>query len=133
MSGEEIHEYSRIVSIADVYDAITSDRPYRKGLAPHEAYELLLANSGQHFDPKILSVFLKRIAIYPVGTVVKLNTGDIGVVISVPTDMPLRPTLRLIIDSHRRLYPGVIEYDMQNHLTSFVSQVVDGRDLLKLI
>ena len=59
--------------------------------------------------------------------------GDIGVVISVPSDMPLRPTLRLIMDKHRRLYPGSIEYDMQNHLTSFVSQVVDGRELLKLI
>jgi putative nucleotidyltransferase with HDIG domain len=133
LRGEEIHEYSRIVSIADVYDAITSDRPYRKGLAPHEAYELLLANSGQHFDSDLLSIFLKRIAIYPIGTVVKLNNGDIGVVISVPSDMPLRPKLRLIMDKQRRLYPGVVEYDMQNHLTSFVSQVVDGRDLLKLI
>ena len=133
LSGEETHEYSRIVSIADVYDAITSDRPYRKGLAPHEAYELMLANSDLHFAPNILTVFLKRIAVYPIGTVVKLNTGDIGVVISVPSDMPLRPTLRLIMDKHRRLYPGSIEYDMQNHLTSFVSQVVDGRELLKLI
>ena len=133
LSKEEIHEYSRIVSIADVYDAITSDRPYRKALEPYEAYELMLINGNQHFDPQILPIFLKRIAIYPVGTVVRLNTGDIGVVVSVPPEMPLRPTLRLIMDKQRRLYPGEIEFDMQNHLTSFVDQVVDGRDLLKLI
>ena len=133
LSKEDIHEYSRIVSIADVYDAITSDRPYRKALLPHEAYELMLFNGSQHFDPVILPLFLQRIAIYPVGTVVRLNTGDIGVVTSVPPEMPLRPTLRLILDKNRRLYPGVIEFDMQNHLTSFVDQVVDGQELMKLI
>lgn len=133
LSKDDIHEYSRIVSIADVYDAVTSDRPYRKALLPHEAYELMLFNGSQHFDPVILPLFLQRIAIYPVGTVVRLNTGDIGVVTSVPPEMPLRPTLRLILDKNRRLYPGVAEFDMQNHLTSFVDQVVDGQELMKLI
>ena len=133
LSKDDIHEYSRIVSIADVYDAVTSDRPYRKALLPHEAYELMLYNGSQHFDPMILPLFLQRIAIYPVGTVVRLNTGDIGVVTSVPPEMPLRPTLRLILDKNRRLYPGVVEFDMQNHLTSFVDQVVDGQELMKLI
>ena len=133
LSKDDIHEYSRIVSIADVYDAVTSDRPYRKALLPHEAYELMLFNGSQHFDPMILPLFLQRIAIYPVGTVVRLNTGDIGVVTSVPPEMPLRPTLRLILDKNRRLYPGVVEFDMQNHLTSFVDQVVDGQELMKLI
>lgn len=133
LSKEDIHEYSRIVAIADVYDAITSDRPYRKALEPHQAYELMMASGNHHFDPQILQIFLKRIAIYPVGSVVRLNTGDIGVVISVPHDMPMRPTLRLILDKQRRLYPGSVEFDMQNHLTSFIDQVVDGRELLKLI
>jgi HD-GYP domain-containing protein (c-di-GMP phosphodiesterase class II) len=133
LSNGEIHEYSRIVAIADVYDAITSDRPYRKAMLPHEAYELMLVKGSQHFDPMILPIFLQRIAIYPVGTVVRLNTGDIGVVLSVPPEMPLRPTLRLILDKKRRLYPGVVAFDMQNHLTSFIDQVVDGQDLMKLI
>ncbi len=133
LGNEEIHEYSRIVAIADVYDAITSDRPYRKAMLPHEAYELMLMKGNQHFDPVILPLFLQRIAIYPVGTVVRLNTGDIGVVLSVPPEMPLRPILRLIMDKKRRLYPSVVEYDMQNHLTSFIDQVVDGQELLKLI
>lgn len=133
LSGADIHEYSRIVSIADVYDAITSDRPYRKALLPHEAYELMMTGGGYHFDPQILPVFLQRIAIYPIGTVVRLNNGDIGVVTAVSAEVPMRPTLRLIMDKKRRLYPGIAELDMQNNLTVFIDQVVDGSELMKLI
>jgi HD-GYP domain-containing protein (c-di-GMP phosphodiesterase class II) len=130
---DEIHEFSRIVAIVDVYDAVTSDRPYRQALLPHEAYELLLALGNQHFDPAILQVFLDKIAVYPVGTVVRLNTGDIGVVLSVEPGMQSRPTIRLIMDKHRRLYPVITTLDMRNHLTVFVDQVVEYKDLFKQV
>lgn len=133
LSGEEIHDYSRIVSIADVYDAVTSDRPYRKALLPHEAYELMMVSGCQHFDPQILPVFLERIAVYPVGTIVQLSSGDIGVVVSVPAELPLRPVIRLIVDKNRRLYPNSAFLDMQKNLTVFIDQVVDGDALKNLI
>ncbi len=133
LSRDDIHEYSRIASIADVYDAITSDRPYRKALLPHEAYELMLVNGNQHFDPNILPIFLQLIAVYPIGTFVHLTNGDIGVVIKVPPEAPMRPTLRLIMDKKRRLYPRNTEMDMQKYLTVFVDQVVDGRQLVNLV
>jgi len=133
LKRDEIHEFSRIVSVVDVYDAITSDRPYRKALLPHEAHELMVVSANQHFDPKLLTIFLDKIAVYPVGTVVRLTTGDIGVVIFVAPDMQARPTVRLIMDKHRRLYPGVTKLDMRNHLTIFVDQVVDGKKLFNLI
>lgn len=133
LSGGDIHEYSRIVSVADVYDAVTSDRPYRKALLPHEAHELMMVNGCQHFDPQILPVFLQRIAVYPVGTMVHLSSGDIGVVVSVPPDLPLRPMVRLIVDKNRRLYPNTAFIDMQKNLTVFIDQVVDGEALKNLI
>ena len=133
LAGEAIHEFSRIVSIADVYDAITSDRPYRKALLPHEAYELLQMTGTQHFDPTILPIFLGKIAVYPVGATVRLNTGDIGIVTSVEPGLPTRPVIRLILDQHRRLYPGGSTLDMKNHLTVFIDQVVDGTLLSNLI
>ena len=133
LKQHEIHEFSRIVSVADVYDAVTSDRPYRKALLPHEAYELMLSSGQNHFDPQILPVFLARIAVYPIGTAVRLTTGDIGVVIFVAPDQQDRPTVRLVMDKHRRLYPGVTKLDMRNHLTVFVDQVVDGKNLFNLI
>jgi putative nucleotidyltransferase with HDIG domain len=130
---EEIHEFSRIVSVVDVYAAITADRPYRKALLPHEAHELMIASGNQHFDPQILPLFLERIAVYPVGTVIRLNTGDLGVVVSVPPGLQSRPTVRLILDPNRRRYLTVMELDMRNHLTVFVDQVVDGKELFKLV
>ena len=133
LAGTDIHEFSRIVSIVDVYDAITSDRPYRKALLPHEAYELMQVSGSQHFDPQILPVFLSKIALYPVGTTVRLNTGDIGVVTFVEPSWPTRPVVRLIMDKHRRLYPGEATLDMRNHLTAFIDQVVDGKSLNNLV
>ena len=117
----------------DVYDAVTSDRPYRKALLPHEAYELMQVSGNQHFDPEILLIFLGKIAIYPVGTMVRLNTGDIGVVTLVESGWPTRPVVRLIMDTHRRLYPDATTLDMRNHLTVFIDQVVDGKNLSNLI
>lgn len=133
LAGEAIHEFSRIVSIVDVYDAITSDRPYRKALLPHEAYELLQMTGTQHFDPTILPIFLGKIAVYPVGATVRLNTGDLGIVTSVEPGLPTRPVIRLILDQHRRLYPSGSTLDMRNHLTVFIDQVVDGTLLSNLI
>ena len=133
LAGTDIHEFSRIVSMVDVYDAVTSDRPYRKALLPHEAYELMLVSGSQHFDPEILPIFLGKIALYPVGTAVRLNTGDIGVVTLVEPGWPTRPVVRLIMDKHRRLYPGEVTLDMRNHLTVFIDQVVDGKSLSNLI
>lgn len=133
IEGDEIHLHARIVAVADVYDAITSDRPYRSAALPHEAYEIMLASGGHHFDPQILPVFLAKIAIYPVGTIVKLNTGDVGVVVFVEPALPTRPMLRLIVDKHRRLYPQGTNLDMRNHLTVFVDQVVNNRELLKYV
>lgn len=133
LAGDAIHEFSRIVSIVDVYDAITSDRPYRKALLPHEAYELLQMTGTQHFDPTILPIFLGKIAVYPVGATVRLNTGDIGIVTCVEPGLPTRPVIRLILDQHRRLYPGGSTLDMRNHLTVFIDQVVDGTLLSNLI
>ena len=133
MKQDEILEFARIVAIVDVYDAVTSDRPYRRAMLPHEAHELMLTAGNQHFDPAILPLFLDKIAVYPIGSVVRLNTGDLGVVVEVEPGMQMRPTIRLIMDKHRRLYPGVTKLDMRNHLTVFIDQVVDGKELFKLI
>lgn len=62
IKGEQIDLLARIISVADVYDAMTSDRPYRKALTRNEAVGFIRANSGTHFDPKIASLFLESIA-----------------------------------------------------------------------
>jgi HD-GYP domain-containing protein (c-di-GMP phosphodiesterase class II) len=95
-SGSDIHLYSQIVGIADIYDAMTSDRPYRRALPPLEAIEYLLGSAGRTYPIEIIKKFVKKINPYPTGTHVILNTGEVGVVDKVPENFPLRPKVRLI-------------------------------------
>lgn len=93
LKGEEIHQLARITSIADVYDALTSNRPYRKAYLPHKALEFILGGSATFFDPDIVKAFLKCISPYPIGTIVLLNTGEVGVVLKQNQETLLRPVV----------------------------------------
>lgn len=98
LAGDSIAQYAKIVSIVDAYDAIISDRPYRPALLPHEAYEVMLSSIGNKFDPYLAGAFLENIAIYPVGTTVRLDSGEIGVVLKAYPKMQARPVIKVIAD-----------------------------------
>jgi HD-GYP domain-containing protein (c-di-GMP phosphodiesterase class II) len=90
--------HGRIISIADVYDALTSPRIYRdKEISPPQALEIMAKGAGTDFDPILLKVFIKMMGIYPIGTLLKLDSGEIGLVTesSKETD-PLRPRVVLL-------------------------------------
>lgn len=87
---------SRIVAIADVYDALTANRVYRKRFMPHEAAEYILANSASHFDPDILKIFLDNIAVYPADIIVLLNTGEVARVVPSKGSKSIRPKVMVI-------------------------------------
>ena len=72
---------SRVVTIADVYDAMTTQRPWRPALMPDEALGRMSRESGKRFDAALLKVFVNTLGLYPVGTLVRLDSGDLGVVI----------------------------------------------------
>ncbi len=82
MSSNLIDPLSRIVALADVYDALTSDRVYKKRELPHKAASYIKSNAGMLFDPFIVDLFINSIAVYRDGTLVLLNTGELGSVIS---------------------------------------------------
>lgn len=86
----------KIIAICDNYDAMTSDRPYRTAFSPSEAIEHIMGNSGVMFDPKILSLFIKKIVPYPVGTVVDLSNGKKGIVVENYPASYMRPKIRII-------------------------------------
>lgn len=100
LKDKEIHPYGKILAIADVFDALTSNRSYRQAMLPHEAMEIIFAGSGTHFDPDLIRVFQKSVASYPEGVTVKLNTGETGVVIKYEFNVPARPTVRIIKDPY---------------------------------
>ena len=88
--------YAKILAVSDVYDALTSDRPYRKAVFPNEVVEYLMGSVDKHFDYTILNRFLKIIFAYPVGTFVKLSNQKLAVVIKNHTENILRPVVRII-------------------------------------
>lgn len=79
--NNEIDPLSRIVALADVYDALTSDRVYKKRELPHKAAEYIKSNAGILFDPFIVELFVNSIAVYAEGTLVLLSTGEVGSVV----------------------------------------------------
>jgi HD-GYP domain-containing protein (c-di-GMP phosphodiesterase class II) len=99
IAGDDIHLFGRIVCVADVYDALTSDRPYRKAMLPSDAVEYIMSGYNTQFEPRIVEAFTKKVAPYPVGTCVKLSTGDVGIVVKNFESSCLRPKIRLLSDS----------------------------------
>lgn len=96
LSGEDIHKYSRIVCVADVYDALMSDRPYRKAMLPSDVMEYMMGGYNTMFDPEIVSALTKKVAPYPVGTCLLLSTGQLGIVIENNESASLRPVVKLV-------------------------------------
>jgi len=116
--GEAIHLNGRITAVADVYDAMTSDRVYRAAILPHKAIEFIRDGAGEEFDPKVIKVLLERIAPYPAGTLVRLSTGQVGVVIKQVPRQPLYPLVRVVTDDKLEL---VEPYDLTTEPSSGVS------------
>jgi HD-GYP domain-containing protein (c-di-GMP phosphodiesterase class II) len=98
LSGDGIHLYGRICCVADVYDALTSDRPYRKSMLPSDAIEYIMSGYNTLFDPAIVEALTKKIAPYPAGTYVSLSTGQKAIVIQNYQENGLRPKVQLVAD-----------------------------------
>ena len=111
LSGRDIPAVGRMAAIIDVYDAITSDRVYCKGLSPAVAVQKMFEWSKYHFDPEMTQLFLKSIGIYPVGSLVRLESGRLGVVISQSESNLLTPMLRVMYDAKRSYYttPEIVD------------------------
>lgn len=102
--GKDISTVGRMSAIIDVYDAITSDRVYCKGLSPAAAVQKMFEWSKHHFDPEMTQLFLKSIGIYPVGSLVRLESGRLGVVLAQSDNNLLTPLLRVMYDAKRQHY-----------------------------
>jgi putative nucleotidyltransferase with HDIG domain len=96
LKGDQIPLYAKILAVADVYDALTSTRSYRRACFPNEAIEYIMGCVDMHFDYDIIKAFLKNIAAYPIGTFVSLSDGNLAIVVRNLQINPLRPVIRII-------------------------------------
>ncbi len=123
--GDEISDFGKMVALADVYDALTSERPYRKALPPSEAMEYIMGNSQVHFDPELVDVFAKKVAPYPIGTLVRLSNGMTGLVVENYEAFCLRPKVRIIRENGKpvKLY----EIDLKED-PNYMNVIIEGID-----
>lgn len=114
LKGDEISPEGRMASVVDIYDAITADRVYHKGLSPNAALRRLLEWTNGHLDKQYVHAFIKAIGIYPVGSLVELDNHHAGIVIGENTDT-LRPVVRVIYNLNTQLYLLVKDRDLSSH------------------
>jgi len=123
-----------LVSISDVFDALRTKRVYRDALSATRVRKMLAEQSGTAFEPTLLRRFISLVGIFPVGSGVRLKTGEVGVVASEHQTDPFRPTVRIVygVDGNRLEYPWVVdtaEHDEQGRHPHSVLEAVDAEGL----
>ena len=110
LAGTDISEFARIAAVADVFDAITSERPYARAAPPYVGVRAILEGRGSAFDPAIVDTFRKIVAPYPPGHEIVLTDGRRGIVVSVPTDRLDLPVVRVAFDpSNKQIEPYEVD------------------------
>lgn len=121
IGGLDIHDFARWVGLVDSYDAMTTHRVYRNAMLPHEAMERLYAGAGTLYDQEKIELFRDKIAIYPLGMLIALNTDEIGVVVDVNASSPHRPVVRILYDADGQPVTPY-ETDLSKSLTTCIKE-----------
>ena len=113
LKGEQIHPLARMAAICDIYDAVTSDRPYKQGWPPAQALQRMTQWCGNHLDKAIFEQFVQTVGIYPIGSLVRLSTDQLAVVIDATSQSLLTPQVRVFycIASQQHLEPSVLDLE----------------------
>lgn len=112
LAKDDIHIYAKIASVADVFDAVTSDRIYGRKEDSYIAVTYILEDCGSKFDPEVVKTFLKVIGYYPIGLNIILNTGEYGVIVRKNRD---RPLVRVLFDKNMNSVKGYYEIDLNKN------------------
>jgi len=138
LSAEQISLYAKMGAVCDVYDAITSNRPYKNGWEPTESLRKMAEWSHGHFDQRIFEAFVRSIGIYPIGSLVKLESNRLGVTIEQTEKSLLTPVVKVFfsINSNARIPPEILDLSKPGCKDKIVSHedpaTWDIRDLQEL-
>lgn len=124
LPGRKISRFAKIVALSDVYDAIVSDRVYRKGISGSEAYEFILGSAGTQFDWELVNLFKYNFSIYPLGVCVHLTNGIEGFVVRENPGFPDRPVVRMIYDQNG-LTIDPVDIDLLEKIDVCIEKMVD--------
>ncbi|WP_286977771.1 HD-GYP domain-containing protein [Acetomicrobium sp. UBA5826] len=125
LAGEDIHIYSRIVAPVNVYDALISKRPYQESMLPHQAYYYIKGKAGLLFDPLVVEKFLDIVAPYPIGTWVKLNSGEVGLVTSIEPGKVAYPVVKIFYDNNLKPMKNPTTISLSENSILSIDEVVE--------
>jgi HD-GYP domain-containing protein (c-di-GMP phosphodiesterase class II) len=125
-----LSECARIVAIADMYDAITSDRVYQKGRTHLEATHIMSNMAGAHLDKMLLIKFIESIGIYPPGCLVQMTNGAVAIVVEVNEKMKLRPKIIIILDEEKNPVPEAV-IDLSTMITDQRGDIYTIRSIVR--
>ncbi len=114
LTAEEMPMHGRMSGIVDIYDALTADRCYKKGMSSAEAFKVLLSLTPNHLDKDLVYKFINCIGVYPVGSIVELNDGRVGIVWTSNPDEPLKPEVKCFYSRKYKRYIEVNYLDLKH-------------------
>ncbi len=120
LSALDIHQYARIVAVADVYDALLADRPYRPAYNVNQALNILTRMVGSYLDFDCVIALKSNVAVYPLGSFVQLTTGDICIVIDANKNNPTRLKLKIVLDKDKKPIADSREIDLSRLKTIMI-------------
>lgn len=130
-TSQDIDVLARIVSVADAFEAMVSQKPYRSSMIGYAAIKSLLSDNSRRFDAEVLKAFVKSMGIYPIGSIVVLNNAAIARVVDIHPDAPLRPRIKLIVDEFGKHFidDSGETLDLLAEKALFIARAVDPREL----
>ncbi|MCM8789654.1 MAG: HD domain-containing protein [Candidatus Omnitrophica bacterium] len=126
INGKNIHEFAKIIAIADCFESLTHFRPYRKCVLPVDALQSILQLSKSQFDRIMANGMINALSLYPPGTCVRLADGEIGIVTKVNPGSPLSPSVAVYYDRHGRECRGEIQtIDLLEDDENYILRIID--------
>lgn len=129
LRGEKIHAYAKIIGLADVYEALTHARSYRKGFTPFEAVKEILASQKDFFPMSLLKSMVAQLSVFPLQSYVLLNSKAIGQVVATHESAPLRPVVRLLFDSQRKPVQGEKLVDLRGNQLLYITDTLSAETI----
>ena len=115
--------------VPDSYESQISNRSYRSKLYFYNAMRNLLSTGVNKFDPNILQVFLSRMSVYPIGSIIELNDSRIGIVIGSIPEKPLRPIIKLIFDKNKKRIEDTIILNLLEQTSFYIVKAMDETEV----
>ena len=124
LKGDQISLFAKMGAVCDVYDAITSNRPYKSGWDPAESLRKMAEWASGHFDGKVFQAFVKSLGIYPIGSLVQLSSGRLGVVVEQTAKSLTTPRVKVFYStkSNMRIVPEVVDLSRPGTIEKIMSR-----------